>query len=939
MRKRTSASRARKLTNNPGSVEDYGGLNAGYVSDLAETKRKVTNYQRGDNTANSRRDGYGEFDLYGLDIKALANDPVLLTRVMAYVSAVRDNGYREANLDPLELQPKPKSQLNISDFSIPQELLSYPIGELPGVYREVLPNGTNDTVGDYINHLRRVYTRTVGYEFSHIRDSKIKNWLNSRVERRSATVDTSEQNLMYIYRRLLMSEKFEQFLHKAYPGQIWFSLEGLESSILMTDQIMLESYHSGIKRAVVAMAHRGRLNFLAHVVGKPYQLIISEFAGLNTTQLIALRQRGWMTDVKYHLGAQYARDWNHDGQVDVHIDMLPNPSHLEMVNPTALGFTRAIMDRTGEDILPLLVHGDAAFGAQGVVAESLNLAQIPAYNVGGTVHMVLNNQIGFTTGPAEQYSGESAVDLARAYDIPLVHVNADDVLSCLMVAKLAVEYRQKFNKDFLINLIGYRRYGHNEVDDASMTQPLMARKISQHPTIHTLYKNYLIDKSLITEEKARQDEDSYMENLLNIKDKVSSVSEEQELKTAPDLGSHMTRWPSLNEIETKVSLTNLRKVNKQISEPPAKFKLHPNVAKQFTERVAKFSKDHKINWGHAEMLAYGTLAAEGCPLRLTGQDSQRGTFSQRHAVLFDYETGKSWHPLQEINPDTRSEVFNSPLSEVATLGYEYGYSVNSPETLVIWEAQYGDFVNNAQGLVDEFIVSGNAKWGQESSVVLFLPHGYEGQGPNHSSAHLERFLALSARGNTRIVCPTTAAQMFHLLRSHAKGSLEINRPMIVVTGKSLLRHPLALSPVSDLVEGRFKSIRRHLPPDQNPKKIKRAILCTGKIYVDLLNSPLLKEATDTALICLEELYPVPYDEIKAQWDLLPNVKELIWLQEEPRNRGAWTFVSGGRIDAYLPDGIRMEYIGRPANSSPAEAVRWLHKMGQDALIKKALTGK
>jgi len=709
----------------------------------------------------------------------------------------------------------------------------------------------------------------------------------------------------------------------------------------MIDELTQLSAARGAREVVIGMAHRGRLNVLAHNLGRPYQTIFAEFEGSSTLEPITTLPQGGTGDVKYHHGAQGS--YQLPGGESIIVRLESNPSHLEFVGPVAQGATRAAQTtRQGPHAhqdtnaaIPIILHGDAAFPGQGVVAETLNLQALDGYTVGGTVHIIQNNQVGFTTDADDARSTTMASDMAKGFDVPIIHVNADDVAACISAVRLAFAFRQEFGHDVLIDLIGYRRFGHNEADEPAYTQPEMYQQIKKHPSVRELYARQLVDQGVVTEQESTEMTDEVWSVLTD-----SHAELKQRIANAKDV-DHATgeyqldRTPS-PEVKTAVPLERLQVLNEELLAVPDGFTVHPKLVKQLEQRREAVDPDHpgeaKIVWAHGEALAFASLLTEGIPIRLTGQDTERGTFSQRHLVLHDPKTGQEHCAMQHLPGSLAPmELHNSPLSEVACVGFEYGYSQEGPETLVLWEAQFGDFVNGAQVIIDQFIVSGLAKWGQTSRLTLLLPHAYEGSGPEHSSARLERFLQLAAEGNIRVAYPTTPAQYFHLLRRQAR--IAKQRPLVVMTPKSLLRLPQAASSVSELVEGRFQPVLGDSGVD--PEQVTRLVLCTGKIYYDLLASSAREENPEVAIGRVELLYPFPQAELMKLVSQYPKLEEVVWVQEEPRNMGARAYMSP-RLLQVLPEDLQFGYIGRPERAASGEGYPIAHATEQRRIITAAL---
>ncbi|MGH2418163.1 MAG: multifunctional oxoglutarate decarboxylase/oxoglutarate dehydrogenase thiamine pyrophosphate-binding subunit/dihydrolipoyllysine-residue succinyltransferase subunit, partial [Candidatus Limnocylindria bacterium] len=801
------------------------------------------------------------------------------------------------------------------------------------------------TLAEALPHLAATYTGTIAYEVEHIGSHTERVWLRRVIESGEHRRPMEAEDQVALLERLISVETLERFLHKAYLGQKRFSIEGLDTLVPMLDVIIGDAADQGARKVMIGMAHRGRLNVLAHVVGVSYEAILAEFEAGRAGGEGAATPKGSLDDVKYHLGAEGGYLTAEDEEVRVVLS--PNPSHLEAVDPVITGRTRAEQtDRSGPvaklnhaSTLPVLIHGDAAFAAQGVVAETLNLARLDGYATGGTVHLIANNQVGFTTGPREGRSTDYSSDLAKGFDAPIVHVNADDPEACLAAARLAMMYREAFGHDVVIDLVGYRRYGHNEGDEPAYSQPAMYARIAKHPGVRERYQTQLVEAGAITAEEVEARIKEAHADLVARQKSVRKGAEESEGEL--DRGSEAIPQDEAAEPQTAVERDRLRALNSALGAVPDGFRVHPKLTKQLERRATALDADEPVvDWGHAELLAYATLLTEGTPVRLTGQDTVRGTFSQRHAGLWDAETGERHVPLQHL-PDARApfELHNSPLSEYACLGFEYGYAVAARDTLVLWEAQYGDFVNGAEIIIDQFLVSGLAKWRQTSRLTLLLPHGYEGSGPEHSSARLERFLALGAEGNIRVVIPTTPAQYFHLLRRQARHADA--RPLVLMTPKSLLRLPAAMSRPSELASGAFRSVLddpRFAADDAAAARVRRILLCSGKIYYDLLGSPEVEAVTDVAIVRSERLYPFPDDGLAAVLERYPGIESFAWVQEEPRNMGARKFVLP-RIRHLVPYKIPLGDISRPERSRPAEGYPAAHHVEQARIVREALTGR
>ncbi len=848
----------------------------------------------------------------------------VVSRATALVQAFRDHGHQLARIDPLGSEPAGHPQLTPAFFGTSMEELA----ELPAslVMDEV---DADRSVADALSDLEDIYAGSIGYEFEHLDDHVKVDWLWEQVESRGHLPEMSPEEKRALLYRLSEVEGMEQFIHRAYLGQKRFSLEGNDALVPMLDLAIELAARKGGKEVVLGMAHRGRLNVLTHTVGVSYGELLAEFEGPSVKGgQLDIPGTG---DVKYHHGARAEREI--DGVGTILVRLAPNPSHLEFVNPVVAGMARSRQFESGSKdsepdchaVVPILMHGDAAFAAEGVVAETLNMARLHGYSVGGTIHIIVNNQVGFTTDPRDSRSTVYSSDLAKGYGIPVVHVNADDAEACLAVVRLAMMYRAHFRDDFVIDLVGYRRHGHNEGDEPAYTQPLRYKDITQHPTVGTVYGNRLAAEGVASEAQTQAVRQEIADRLRDAQDKVRD--HEPVADDKPDDEREVPVVPETTGVDFEV----LARINRATLELPDGFTPHPKLWRQLERRAKDFDLERTLDWGHAETLAFGSLLVDGIPIRFTGQDVQRGTFSHRHLTLHDVETGQTCTPLQEVS-DARLEIHNSPLTETAVIGFEYGYSVGADADVVLWEAQFGDFVNVAQVMIDQFLSSGLVKWGQYSRLTLLLPHGYEGQGPEHSSARLERFLQLCAEENMRVTYPTTPAQYFHMLRRQAMRRPE--RPMIVMTPKSLLRRPLASSTVAELTTGGFRHVLDD-PTVEDPNAIERLVLCTGKIYYDIQGHARRTEAKTTAIGRLELLYPFPVAALKELLARYPSVKEVVWTQEEPRNMGALTFV-GPRMRGLVSRKVPLKYVARPERASPAGGKSKDHAAEQEGLVLEAL---
>ena len=846
------------------------------------------------------------------------------------IKAHRTHGHLAARLDPLGSEPEGDPALDPEPLGLTEEIMR----KIPSkVLRIAVPG---DTLAEALPHLRETYCGTIAYEIEHIASHRQRMWLREKIESGAFRAPLADDEKRKLLRRLTQVDSLERFMHKAYLGQKQFSIEGLDMTVPMLDEMIQLAAAEGAREVVLGMAHRGRLNVLAHNLGRAYETIFREFEGASSIEAVTTIPQGGTGDVKYHHGAQgtYLLE---DGE-SIIVRLESNPSHLEYVHPVVEGATRAIQtSREGPHArvdtnaaIPIVLHGDAAFPGEGVVAETLNLQALDGYTVGGTLHLIQNNQVGFTTDPDDARSTRWASDLAKGYDVPIIHVNADDVEACVAAVRLAFAFRQEFGHDVLIDLIGYRRFGHNETDEPAYTQPEMAAAIKQKTPARELFAQRLIEQGVITQEESDALSQEIWDDLRArhqaLKEEIAGSDSEQ-----PTGGYELDRSPS-PEVKTAVSVERLRTLNEELLRFPEGFSVHPKLLKQLERRRDTLGPDGGIDWAQAEALAYATLLSEGTPVRLTGQDTERGTFSQRHLVLHDYKTGQRISPIQSL-PGALApmELHNSPLAEMACVGFEYGYSMEAPETLVLWEAQYGDFVNSAQVIIDQFVVSALSKWGQTTRLTLLLPHGYEGSGPEHSSGRLERFLMLAAEGNIRVANLTTPAQYFHLLRRQARVAKQ--RPLVIMTPKSLLRLPQATSRIEHLSESRFFPVLSE--PRIDEEKVTRLALCTGKIYYDLKGHATRENNEGVAISRVELLYPFPQQQILDEVARYPNLREVVWVQEEPRNMGARAHMSP-RLLHILPSTLEFGYIGRPERASPGEGYPAAHTIEQNRIIRTAL---
>ncbi len=848
---------------------------------------------------------------------------------MALVKAYRTHGHLAAKLDPLGSEPPGDPALEPERLvpKLTPELQSRIPARLLRTYVE------GDTLADALPRLRETYCGTIAYEIEHISDHEERVWLREAIESGRYRTPLSDDERRALLTRLTEVEGLETFLRRSFLGQKQFSIEGVDVLVPMLDEAVRIAAEAGAHEVVTGMAHRGRLNVLAHVIGRPYETILREFEGERTLEAVSAESEGGTGDVKYHLGA-HGRRTTSVGEINV--TLAANPSHLEAVNPVVEGRTRADQtDRSTREglhdpsvALPVLIHGDAAFPAQGVVAETLNLSYLDGYATGGTLHLITNNQVGFTTEPEEGRSTRYSSDLAKGFDAPIIHVNADDPEAAISAVRLALAFRRRFCDDVVIDLVGYRRHGHNEQDEPAYTQPLMAKRIAAHPPVREQFAERLEQQGTVSREES--------ERLVEEMQQVLRAAHErlkQSIGASSQQNARDERVPAegAGEVATAVSGERLRVLNDQLLEVPDGFTIHPKLLRQLERRRVTLD-DGGIDWGQAEALAFASLVVEGIPVRLTGQDTERGTFSHRHLVLHDAENGQRWTPIQQLPDATASfEVFNSPLSEYACVGFEYGYSVAAADALVLWEAQFGDFVNGAQIVIDQFVVSGLSKWAQTSRLTLLLPHGYEGNGPEHSSARAERFLQLAAQQNIRIANCTTAAQYFHLLRRQALAPSA--RPLVVLTPKGLLRLKEASSALADLAEGSFRPVLDDSSVDRD--SISRLVLCSGKVYYDLVGHEQHAQARGVAVARLEQLYPFPVEPLAELVRGYPSLREIVWVQEEPQNMGPWRAIRHRLEDAAA--GIPLRYVGRPWRASPSEGYPTAHRREQDRICREALS--
>lgn len=846
---------------------------------------------------------------------------IIQDRVYLLTRIYRVRGHRIAQVDPLG-QPRP----------VPPELTPEYFGftaadmDLP-VYSETFQYDGPLTLGKLLERLRNTYCRSIGVQYMHIDDLNVRRWLQRRMEATQNRLQLTREEQLRILTRLTDAVTFEEFIRRKFPGAKSFSLEGSESLIPLLDLAIEKAGDQGIREIVLGMAHRGRLNVLANIMGKSARQIFREFADTDWKQS---RGRG---DVKYHLG--HSSDWVTASGQRIHLSLCFNPSHLEIVNPVVLGRTRAKQDRAGDRErnrgMALLIHGDAAFAGEGVVQETLNLSQLQGYGVGGTLHVVVNNQIGFTTGPKEGRSSPYASDVAKLLQVPIFHVNGEDPEAVAQVIRLAMDFRFEFKCDVVINMYGYRRLGHNEGDEPAFTQPVLYRTISKRKPVREGYLDHLLTLGGVT----REDADAIATRRRELLEKELSESQKDKQMSEPNRGL-WTEYkggpePADEPQDTGVPIAQIADLLEKTSQVPEDFHPHPKIRKLLQSRAAMAKGAEPLDWAAAEATALGSIACGGTVVRMSGQDSQRGTFSHRHAVLHDVQDGHLYQALAHLCPEqARLEIYNSPLSEVGVLGFEYGYSLDYPDGLILWEAQFGDFWNVAQPIVDQFIASAEDKWQRLSGLVLLLPHGFEGQGPEHSSARMERFLMLGAGDNLQIVCPTTPAQYFHCLRRQALWKWR--KPLVVFTPKSLLRHPQVVSPLQDLAAGKFQRV---MPDAQcDPDKVKKVLLCCGKIFFDLTAHRIEQKREDVAIVRIEQLYPLRRADLEAALAPFQPGTKVVWVQEEPANMGAWFHLKVS-LEEPLFGKFPLSGVTRPAAASPASGSARRHKQEQAEIIARA----
>lgn len=907
------------------------GANLGYLLEMYEQ------YQQDPNSVDG--DVYELFSSLTPNASGTGNaDASKIKSLMRLVDNIRQYGHLTANIYPL-YPPKRDNlpKLSLKDFNLTEaDLKNLPAGLVSDHFNDVADNAL-----EAVKHLEATYQGAIGYEVSHINNTEERDWLKQRIESQTHKQYSKEEKLELL-KSLARVEGFEKYIHKNFVGAKRFSIEGVDALVPMLEQMLRIAAKDKIRHIQIGMAHRGRLNVLTHILEKPYEMMLSEF--MHTDPLKFLPEdgslkvtKGWTGDVKYHLGGEKTTTRHGTEQV---ITLANNPSHLEIVAPVVLGKTRAEQENTEglgkaqqnfSDAMAVLIHGDAAFPGQGINFESMNLSNLDGYTTGGSLHIITNNRIGFTTESYDSRSTTYATDVAKGYDLPIVHVNADEVEACLDVMFLAMEFRQKFNKDFVIDLVGYRRYGHNEMDEPTVTNPVMYQEVKKHPSIEIKYGKELVEENTITEEEMNRVFADVTSAMRKAHDKI----DKHEKETDSNMFMPESVANGQEFVETGVPLERLTELNESMLTYPEGFTPFNKLAKILERRRDPFNNKGKVDWGHAELLAFGTIVEDGKPVRLTGQDSERGTFAQRHAAISDVNNGDKYIPLQHLkNQQASFDIHNSPLSEAAVVGFEYGYNVENHNAMTVWEAQYGDFSNMAQMIFDNFVSSANAKWGERSGMTVLLPHAYEGQGPEHSSARLERYLQLAAENNWTVANLTSTANYFHLLRKQAHYlNTEAMRPLVVMTPKSLLRNNYVSSEIEAFTTGGFKPI---IVEDYKKTKVKKILIASGKVAIDLYTALDKNSNDEILLIRLEQIYPLPVEEIKDIFDEIKGVKEIGFVQEEPKNQGIWHYIYP-QLEEMIDSKTEIKYYGRIHRASPSEGDGEIHKLVQNKIIQDALT--
>lgn len=863
-----------------------------------------------------------------------------IVSAVTLATGIREYGHLAVQLDPIGTPPPGAPEIELSTYGLTDDdLRAIPASAVGGKAAEGAANAY-----EALGKLRYRYTTRMGFDFDQVQIAEEREWLEAAAESGEFDYDLNADQKKRILKRLTRVEGFEQFIHKTYPGVKRFSIEGLDIIVPMLDLVIDDAAENGAREVVLGMAHRGRLNVLVHTMNRPYGNLIAQFenrhdeaqppSGFNSDL-----EESRAGDVKYHMGARLTRHPITGEKLTVPVVLAPNPSHLEAVNPVVMGMTRAAQDdrdkagpavQNPDRAVGILLHGDAAFAGLGINAETMNMNALKGFTTGGTVHIIENNNIGYTTLPSDSRSTTYAADPAKGFEIPVIHVNADDVVACLSAIHFAMAYRKKFHKDFVIDCVGYRRYGHNEGDEPLYTQPITYTKIQKHPTARAIFAKELADEGIVTLAESEAMNKEVFDELASIRRGITEGKDTYPMDWVEPM------HPS-DKVETKIDLERLDTIDQAIHDFPQGFVPNRKLGRQLQQRAQMVrAEGGLLDWGHAESIAFASILQDGTPIRFSGEDSQRGTFNHRHLVLHDAETGEEFTPMYQVpGVNVSFTVYNSPLSEFGVMGWEYGYNQNAPECLVLWEGQFGDFANGAQTVIDQFIAAARSKWGEKPSLVLLLPHGYEGQGPEHSNARPERYLQLAAEDNMRIANVSSSGQYFHLLRLQAKTLKTDPRPLVIFTPKSLLRNPLAASPVSKLTEGSFQPVIDDPRAVNRREQVTRLILCTGKVSIDLEQSP-LRDSENVAVVRVEMLAPFQKAPLREVIGNYPNLREIVWVQEEPRNMGAWAYM-GYRLRDLVEDRIPVRYIGRPEQASPAEGYAEKHKENQDRIVAAAFS--
>ncbi|MGE7979226.1 2-oxoglutarate dehydrogenase E1 component [Psychrobacillus sp. NPDC093200] len=920
----------------------FSGPNLGYV--MEQYDLYLQSPEEVDQELVSLFEEYGAPVLTGNSTAAGTNSPAVesnnfekVVRAIELADAIRAHGHLTADIYPLNDREKNDSRINFKTYGLtPADLKDVPVGFL----LEDAPSTVNNGL-EAIEYLKSVYTNKIAFEISHIVDVEERKWLQSKIEKGVVLEGLSTEQKKELLKRLTQIEGFEKFIHRTFVGAKRFSIEGLDTLVVLIDELVRQSNVTKTKQVNIGMAHRGRLNVLTHVLKKPYEMMFAEFAHVPSESFLPKDgslelSEGWYGDVKYHKGAAY------HSPSGLTLKLAYNPSHLEVVSPVVTGQTRAAQEATDQSGMPvqdknaayaILVHGDAAFPGQGIVTEVLNYSRVRGFQTGGSIHIIANNMIGFTTEHYDSRSTFYSSDPAKGYEVPVIHVNADDPEAVIGVAKLAHEYRNKFGKDIVIDLLGYRRYGHNEMDEPLVTNPQMYHIIHKHPTVRKIYGQKLVDEKVIQDNEVTKLDETIFSGMQEAYDRVKELPQ----TTAHEIIIPEVVLEGMPELPTGVEESRLKKINEELLTWPSDFTAFKKLEKILKRREEPFKGKGKIDWGHAETLALATIIQDGNSVRLTGQDAQRGTFSHRHLVLHDEKTGAELTPIHSISDAKASfTVHNSPLTEAAVLGFEFGYNLEDNNSLTIWEAQYGDFANMAQVMFDNFISSARSKWGLKSGLVMLLPHGAEGQGSEHSSARLERYLQLAAENNWTVANLSSAANYFHILRRQAKMLKEdAIRPLVIVSPKSLLRHPLVGADVAELTEGKFETIIEQPGLGQQTDKVEKIVFASGKLAIDLADKVKDGDGHEFMhIVRVEQLYPFPEEKIQAIVDRYPNLKQLVWAQEETENMGSWNFALPYLLD--IAKGKDIKYVGRVHRSSPAEGDIDTYKVEQARIIEEAL---